>query len=381
MKVWILNGPMNAGGTESLIMELLRNRDERVDVKLIIHSPNGKNQGIYDEEIKALGIERYDLPSVGSVGEKAYAKVFKALVDKIGKPDVIHSNMNAVGGIICKVAKRYGIEQRIVHCHADIKYKGSRLSVIKSEIGLWLMKKYVNKYANHYWACSEAAAKRLFYKGKNTTVIPNVIDVRKYAFSEEKRRVEREKLGITEEIIAVGAVGRIAPIKNYETIINAVSILKSKNKNVHFYCYGGVVDDLYHQTLLSLAEEKGVKERIHFLGVSSKINENLNAFDVYVMPSITEGLGISALEAQAIGLPTIISTGVPKETDMGLGIVERVSVEDANAWAEKILSSNKVKPDSDKILSAFIEKGYDSKTTCKKIYQKYIDMVSDNELN
>lgn len=376
MTIWILNGPMNAGGTESLIMELLRNKDERVDVKLIIHSPNGKNQGVYDAEIKSLGIERYDLPSVGSVGQKAYAKAFKALIDKIGKPDVIHSNMNAVGGIICKVAKKCGIKNRIVHCHADIKYKGSRLSVIKSELILWLMKKYVNKYANHFWACSDAAAKRLFYKGKNTTVIPNVIDVRKYVFNDETRVKERSLLDIDDSVLAVGAVGRIAPIKNYETIINAISVLKNENKNANFYCYGGVVDEPYYQTLLKFAEEKGVRERIHFLGVSDKINEKLTAFDVYVMPSHTEGLGISALEAQATGLPTILSTGVPMETDMGIGIVNRVDPTDINGWAEKIANSKKLEIPFNDILNAFIDKGYDSKAKCKEIYQKYIDMVN-----
>ena len=375
MKVWILNGPMNAGGTESLIMELLRNRDERVDVKLIIHSSNGKNQGLYDEEIKSLGVERHDLPSVGSVGAKAYAKAFKALVDKIGKPDVIHSNMNAVGGIICKVAKKCGIKNRIVHCHADIKYKGSKLSVLKSEIGLWIMKKYVNKFANHYWACSEAAANRLFYKGKKTTVIPNVIDVRKYLFNEQERTKQRKLLGVDDNVLAVGAVGRIAPIKNYETIINAISLVKDNPKNVNFYCYGGIVDQVYYNTLTNLASEKGVKDRVHFLGVSDKINEKLTAFDVFVMPSFTEGLGISALEAQATGLPIIIST------DMGIGIVERVNPTDVNGWAEKIITSDRKEIDFEKILDAFIQKGYDSKSTCKNIYQKYIDMVKGNEIN
>ncbi len=375
MTIWILNGPMNAGGTESLIMELLRNKDERVDVKLIIHSANGKNKGVYDEEIKSLGIERYDLPSVGSVGKKEYAKAFKSLVDKLGKPDVIHSNMNAVGGIICKVAKKCGIKNRIVHCHADIKYKGSKLNVLKSELILWFMKKYVNKYANHFWACSDAAARRLFYKDKKTTVIPNVIDVRKYAFNEEMRLKERRLLGIDNSVLAVGSVGRIAPIKNYETIIKAISILKNENINAHFYCYGGIVNETYYQTLLNLAGEKGVKDRIHFLGVSDKVNEKLTAFDVYVMPSYTEGLGISALEAQATGLPTILSTGVPMETDMGIGIVNRVDPTDINGWAEKIANSKKIEIEFNTILNAFIDKGYDSKSKCREIYQKYIDMV------
>lgn len=373
--VWILNGPMNAGGTESLIMELLRNKDSQVDVKLIIHSANNQNAGVYDEEIQKLGIPVYYLPSVGSVGINHYEKAFRALVEEIGKPNIIHSNMNAVGGLICKVAKKCGIPSRIVHCHADIKYRGSALSRLKSELGLYIMKKYVNKYANYYWACSEAAARRLFYKDKKYIVIPNMIHVQKYFHDNEKREQQRAKLNIHENTIAVGAVGRVAPIKNYEVIIDAISILKQRGVNAQFYCYGNIVNETYFNSLRKRIEERSISDRVHFLGNSMEISANLNAFDIYVMPSTTEGLGISALEAQAAGLPTLLSTGVPKETDMGLGLVQRVETNDPNSWAEKIINSQAVSLDKELILQAFQKKGYDSKTKCKEIYQMYINMV------
>lgn len=375
MVIWILNGPMNLGGTESLIMELLRNKDKNVDVKLVIHSSTDNNHGVYDEEIKELGIPRYDLPSVGSVGVKKYKKAFKNLIEEIGMPDVIHSNMNAVGGIICKVAKRCGIKHRIVHCHAEIKYKGSRLSVLKNELALWVMKKYVNKYANHFWACSKAAAKRLFYKSKKTVIIPNVINVGKYFCSEATRNIERQTLNILSDVLAVGAVGRIASIKNYETIIKAISILKKEGTNAHFYCYGGIVDEQYYNLLLDLIKQQEVEDRIHFLGVSTNINEKLKAFDVYVMPSISEGLGISALEAQASGLPVLLSKGVPAETDMGIGTVKRIETNIAKEWAAAIKDSKIKDLSEETILSAFVKKGYDSKTKCKEIYKLYKDMV------
>ena len=375
MEVWILNGPMNAGGAESLIMELLRNKDSRVNVKLIVHSANNQSAGVYDEEIKKLNIPVYYLPSVGSVGVKNYEKAFKALIDKIGKPDVIHSNMNAVGGFICKVAKKCGIENRIVHCHADIRYRGSMLSRLKSEIGLFIMKKYVNAYANQFWACSEAAAKRLFYKNKKYTVIPNVIDVQKYFHDDDKRVGERAKLNIADNEIAVGAVGRVAPIKNYEVIIDAISILKNRGVNARFYCYGGIVSEEYFNSLKTRVQEKGVSDSVRFLGNSMAINENLNAFDVFVMPSITEGLGISALEAQASGLQTLLSTGVPVEADMGLGLVKKIKPDDAEGWADNIAKFKRINIDKKDVLKAFQNKGYDSKTKCGEIYEAYIDMV------
>lgn len=375
MTVWILNGPMNLGGTESLIMELLRNKSDDVDVKMIIHAEKSKAQGVYDEEIQRLGIPKYELPSVGSVGLKAYAKAFKQLVNQIGKPDVIHSNMNAVGGMICKVAKECGIEQRIVHCHADIKYRGSLITRVKSEAGLCLMKKYVNKYANHFWACSEAAARRLFYNYQKAVIIPNVINVEKYLHDDEKRMVERQRIEATEDVIAVGAVGRIVPIKNYETIIDAISILKNRGTKAHFYCYGAAASTQYFGDLQEYISQKNVADRIHFLGNSTSINDRLNAFDVYVMPSISEGLGISALEAQAAGLPTLLSMGVPAETDMEIGNVQRVETLDAEAWANAIENSSMARIGEEKIVAAFNKKGFNARTKCAEIYQMYKDMV------
>lgn len=369
--IWILNGIMNAGGTESLIMELLRNKPSDADVRMIIHSGNGDFSGAFDDEIRALGIPMYYLPSVGSVGERKYSVAFGKLVSEIGKPDVIHSNMNAVGGVIAKVAKKYRIPVRIVHCHADIRYRGSKLSILKNEIALFLMKIFVNRYATDFWACSAPAAKRLFYKNKKYVVIPNVIDAEKYLPSDEKRELERAALEITTDMVAVGSVGRIAPIKNYELVLDALSILKNEGVNAHFYCYGRADNAQYFASLNEKAKLLGITDRVHFLGNSSEIFNKLNAFDVFCMTSITEGLGISALEAQANGCPCVLSTGVPLETDVGLGIVDRVETKDAKALAEAIKSAKRSKISDSVILEKFREAGYDSKAKCKDIYAMY----------
>lgn len=375
--VWILNGAMNAGGTESLIMELLRNKPNTVDVRLVIHSSSGDFSGVYDDEIKALNIPVSHLPAYGAVGYKSYARAFNSLVEEVGLPDVIHSNMNAVGGFIAKVAKKAGVKSRIVHCHADIKYRGSKLSIIKSELALAVMKTYVNRYANNYWACSDAAARRLFYKNKKTVVIPNVIDVEKYLSSPEKKLAEKALLGVDKNALIVGAVGRIAPIKNYEVIIKAIQKLKSNGKNVHFIVYGRAADENYFNSLKNLADELGVVENVHFLGNSTRISDAISAFDVFVMPSITEGLGISALEAQAAGIPTVLSNGVPSETDMGLSLISRADANDVDAWANAIENANVKAVDSEEIIKAFNEKGYNSKTKCGEIYTAYEKMKAE----
>lgn len=378
--IWEMNGPMNQGGTESLIMEMLRNKPDNVEVRMVIHSGNGNFEGAYDNEIKNLGITMYYLPSVGSVGYSKYKEALSELVKRTEMPDVIHSHMNAVGGLIAKAAKSCGINNRIVHCHANIKYQGSKLRILKSECLLWLMKIFVNKYANYFWACSNDAAKRLFGKNKKYTVISNTIDARKYLNSRSKRTQARNRLGIEDERVIVGAVGRIARIKNYEVIIDALSVLKKRGIDAHFCCYGRIVDEKYFNELKDRAKEKNVHERIAFLGGSNKIFDDIVAFDIFVMPSITEGLGISALEAQAAGLQAILSTGVPEETDMGLGLVKRVSPYNPVEWANAIENRESNKIENDRILNAFQMRGFDSKSKISEIYDMYITMSEENRM-
>ena len=98
--VWEMNGVMNSGGTESLIMEFCRNKPNDINLILIIHSETTNFSGIHDKEIHSLGIKTYFLPSVGSVGIKKYVGEFKGLCDRIGKPDIVHSHINGIGGII-----------------------------------------------------------------------------------------------------------------------------------------------------------------------------------------------------------------------------------------------------------------------------------------
>lgn len=379
--VWQMNGVMNAGGTESLIMELFRHSVPIIKNVLVVHFADRNEEGIYDEEIRSLGIDIYYLPSIGSSGYNNYKKAFGELIDKIGKPDIIHSHINALGGIISTIAKSYKIDYRIVHCHADIHYRGSLLSRIKSEIILQGLRVLVNTNGTHFWACSEQAANRLFYHGKKHAIIPNVINVNKFLDARKNRDKNRFLFEIDCDSIIVGSIGRIAPIKNYETILDAIAILNKNNKKVVFYCIGRIADKKYYQSLIIKINDLKIEDNVIFVGNSAEVEKWLSTFDVFLMPSISEGLGISALEAQATGILTFLSEGIPNITDIGIGLVSRVSTCDALAWAENIIgSANKHSYISDSdIKSAFVKKGFDADTECQKIYKMY-ELIVRGEL-
>lgn len=376
--IWEMNGIMNAGGTESLIMEIFRHKTDAVNYKLIAHYPCKPESGMFDNEISQIGIPIEYLPSVGSVGYRKYEQALNSLIKRIGKPDVVHIHMNAVGGLIAKACRNNGIDYRIIHCHADIRYRGSNVQNFISECKLAIMKGYVRKYGTSFWACSEEAAKRLFGSLK-ARVIPNCIDVEKYIGTAQKKKERRKKYGFDEEAYVIGAIGRVAKIKSYETMIQALPLVIDLIPNAHFVCFGRADDTGYYNDLQALANRLKVEQHVHFMGNSTEVNEDIQLFDCFVMPSVTEGFGMAALEAQAAGLRTIVSSGVPEGVDMGLGLVSRQTVGDVDGWAKELSKRVPCCVDKHSILHAFAQKGYSAVSEVRKIEKMYTEMVGNNK--
>ena len=367
--VLIATGVMNAGGAETLIMELLRKRQGQIRYVLLIHHSGPVAAGVYDGEIRSLGVPMYYIPAVGDVGVRRYTALFLERVREIGGVDILHSHLNAVGGLIARAAKKAGIRRRIIHCHADITFTGSRRSIAVNELKLRYMKRFVSRYGTDFWACSEAAGLRLFGR-RPAVVIPNVIDVPKYLGGADKTRAAKQRLGLEHELI-LGAVGRIAPIKNYEFALETLAGLRDRGVDAAFVCYGRVANEEYYGKLCALARERGLTPYVHFPGNSQQVSEDLAAFDVFLMPSKSEGFGMAAIEAQAAGLPVLVSEGVPSIVDAGLGTIRFLPL-DAGRWVEAICGLHGfTPPDRERILAAFREHGFDAAYAVQEIEKRY----------
>lgn len=374
IKVLVATGTMNAGGAETIIMEQFRQKTDAVEYTVLIHYAGKISEGLYDGEIKNLNIPVIYIYSVGSLGERRYIDEFCQMVEKYGPFDVVHSHLNAIGGVIAKASKKAGIKSRIVHCHADITFKGNWLDRMINEFKLQYMRVYIDKYANQFWACSEDAAKRLFYQKRlqNSVVIPNIIDVSKYLTDETIVSGAKAKFRLQDKKV-IGAVGRIAKIKNYEFIVDLLKSLKDKGQIFDFVCFGRIVDEEYYEDIVHKAKKLGVYEQLHFFGNSTDIAFDIHCFDIFVMPSFSEGFGMASIEAQAAGIPSIVSKGVPDIVDVGAGLIQFISTEDMDTWIRCILKISKKKPviDNQFLVECFDKKGFNSVTTARKIEQKY----------
>lgn len=374
--VLVATGIMNAGGTETLIMELLRHQTGKVRYIMLIHYAGEITKGVFDDEIRDLNVPIVYIKSVSDLGIKGYCHEFKKVVSEIGPVDIIHSHLNAIGGIICMAAKQVGIKHRICHCHANICFNSGLIHRLKQETMLQISRILISIYGTQFWACSYEAWKRLFYPWKKKVVIPNIIDVGKYLSQPSEHEAAKAVIGMSGKLV-IGSVGRVAHIKNYELALQIVACLKRRGVEVHFVCYGrfDAQGDVYCAELLAMAGELGIANRVHFMGNTNQVFKDIKAFDVFLMTSRTEGFGMAAIEAQAAGIPSLLSVGIPRIVDIEAGYVTFLPFENVDVWADAVIKASvATTPANDTIVECFEKKGYNSVTRVKWIEEQYVDL-------
>lgn len=355
---------MQRGGLETLIMNCYRHIDrEKMQFDFIVHRDFRAD---YDDEIEALGGKIYRLPRLNpfSPGYK------KALLDFFrSHPEykVVHCHLDCMSAIPLAAAKKCGVPVRISHAHSsnqerDLKYPLKRLYMRK-----------IPGAATHFFACSKEAGEWMF-PGQNVTIINNGIDTEQFAYRPEIRDKVRRELSLHDELV-LGHVGRFEPVKNHDFLVDIFQQVHEKNWNSVLLLAGsGPLEDAIKRK----AEQLGLSECVRFLGVRSDVNRILQAVDVFVLPSVYEGLGIAAVEAQTAGARCVVADTVPRVCAM-TNLVEFVSLKEIAAhWADMILQPSESARTShaDEIQSA----GYDIQVTADWLFDFYAEQELRNDV-
>jgi len=357
---------MDFGGVETLLMEIYRNIDrEKIQFDFLCHN---SSDGKYVEEIKKLGGRIYQVNSIlRSGGAIRYQHNLRRFFKQHSEYRIVHSHKNAQNGLILKAAKDAGIPIRISHSHiANREY--SRFTEYYYNYSI----RRIKKDATDYFACSMAAA-RCMYQDKRiidkTIVINNSIDIEKFKFSDNSRKTIRENLNIENDIVFVH-VGRFMEQKNHKFLIDIFSEIEKQIHNVKLLLIG---EGVLMPQIKQQADELGISEKIIYLGSKSNVQDYLSASDMFLFPSLFEGLGIVLIEAQANGLPCIISKDViPEEADVGAGLVKRVSLsQSAESWANECLNSVE-RINSEIAQKAVYDAGYDIKEITRRLQTFYL---------
>lgn len=355
------------GGTESFWMNYYRHIDRsKVQFDFLVESTS---KIINKEEIESMGGRVIIIPSY-----KNPIKYVKTLTRffKENKYDIVHSNMNALSVFTLKAAKKAGIKIRIAHSHATTSKKEVLRNIAKQ-----ILKKFSKKYATHYFAVSDVAARWLF---GNKTVdngkvyFINSFDVSKYLFDKIARQKLREKLNIKDDEIVIGNIGRMVQTKNQEFVIKLFAELSKCHPNYKLI-FGG--EGPLKEELANSSKKYHVDEKVIFYGADENIAKLYSALDLYIFPSLYEGLGLTLLEAQASGLPCLASTGVSQETKI-LDEVRYLDLkEDLSIWIKNIEDLLNIDVNREQCGDKCMASSFAIESSAKELMKIYFDLLSE----
>ncbi len=224
-------------------------------------------------------------------------------------------------------------------------------------------------YLTHLFMCGAESGRWLYGKENENRFIMlnNAVDASAYTYNPAKRTEMRLQLELTDEL-AVGHVGRFNQQKNHPFLLEIFAALLKKEPNAVLLLVGGGTD---MQRIQAKAQTLGVAEKVRFLGVRSDVTDLMQAMDVFVFPSLYEGLGIALIEAQAAGLPCVVSDTIPHEAYL-TDLVDSESLSaPAEKWAEKILAKQAI-PRTDR-RTEIAAHGFDITTEAVKLQEFYIN--------
>lgn len=323
----------------------------------------------YQNEIKRLGGKTYKIgkPKLNTkyINEvdaffKLYGNQYKAL----------HCHPIYTSVIFGFFAQKNNINNVIQHSHSS-KYSNNKLGNIRNNLLSYLFR----FSANHYMACSEEAKtlfKNKIKKGKEVILINNAIDTNKFTYNNKNRITVRKEYNINEESFVIGNVGRFSIEKNHDYLIELFREVTLINNNSILLLagVGPLKNDIQNKV-----KRLNLEEKVIFTGLRSDINRLLNAMDVFILPSLFEGLGIVAIESQASGIPTFCSKGVPESafiTSLAISFDLESKLKDT---AQKIVSyKNYKEKNTTDITNKIVENGYDISIESKKLEKFYLSL-------
>lgn len=365
-------GRMVGGGVEATVMNHYRHIDHsRVQFDFIVQEDSTK---IPQDEITSLGGHVYKIPSY--THPLAYVRACEKIFADT-HPDIVHSNMNAMSILPLLAAKKAGVKIRIAHSHSTANPHEPIKTVAKN-----ILRPFSKVYPTVLAACSEHAAEWLFGHEAATNgtvhIIHNAIELDRFSFDVEKRNSIRHNLGINENILLIGQVGRLCTQKNQWFSLKIFSRLLLRNDNAILVFLGSGDDSV---KLQSRAKELGIADKVKFAGIQDDTSLWYSAFDVLLFPSTYEGLGMACIEAQASDLPIVASTEVPSEAVIISERVKRIALETGyEKWSEEILAA--AMSHSSKSRSSQVERlkqsGYDINQSASDLADWYEQLVESS---
>lgn len=349
---------MRAAGIENFIMNLYRQIDRsKIQFDFVVHT---KEPQVYDSEIEQLGGKIYRLTYKDDKNFFKYIKDLNQLFSQHPEYRIVHGNMQSMMPVYLHIAKKHKIPVRIAHAH-NSDYEKS----VKGFV-LHLLSKFTKYESTTNFACSNEAAEYLFSDQKYH-FIPNAIDANKFKFNANSRAKIRKQLNLSDDDILIGHIGRFEKQKNHNRLIEIFRIVHASNPKFKLMLIGS--GKLQNQ-IKRRVEKANLSNSVIFIGEIEKVSDYYNAMDIFILPSLYEGLPVTLIEAQFANLNCVVSDNITKQaklTDQTLYIDLR---ENNKKWAKYL---NEIACNTQRTLntSSLENKTFDIKNTAPKIQAKY----------
>lgn len=356
---------LEMGGSQSMVMNIYRAIDrKKLQFDFIVDHPDRSSE--LRKEIESLGGRVYSFPTFKGINIAQIRKAWDRFFTDHPEYKILHTHSRSYASVYLPIAKKHGLVT-ISHAHSTSNGNGI-LAFVKNAM------QYPIRYqADYMFACSEEAGRWLFgdkaVQSDRFKVMPNAIDVQKFKYNEEIRNKMRKTITNKNEII-IGHVGRLTKLKNQSYLIHICELLRGKGIDYKMVFIGTGEDK---DSLIQLVKKKHLEDSIIFKGSQDNVNEWMQAFDVFAFPSLYEGLGIVAIEAQTASLPTLCSENVPAEANISSNFIQ-VPLSNPGKWAEII---SKIEPKSRIDTSQVaLDAGYDIKSSALEFQEFYIRKVN-----
>ena len=368
--------PLSYGGQEAFILNMARNFKSG-QAEYTFATPFGADNTALLSLIKEknYGLIHLNYPFYTPL-RKLHIKRGIKQIFKQQSFDVIHIHSGSLYTLLhaAKIAKKNNVKCVLVHSHIAGGGLSFKYKLIKA-----YSDKRIEKYADGFLACSVMAAQRKFpasvIEKKRYAVINNGIDSQRYVFSSAVREEYRRKLGIGEDELTLCHIGRFELQKNHGFLIETAKLLAEKGKRFRLLLIG---DGPLKEEMTEKVARAGLSDAVSFLGLRDDIPALLMASDVFLFPSLFEGLGIVAIEAQGTGLPTLCSPAIPREAAF-TDLVSFVDIASPALWADAVLQARKAPLPREEYAKALLGAHYDAKESAALLEKIYLTGQVDYE--
>lgn len=329
IRVLHIFGALNPGGVETLVMNIYRCID-RQKVQFDFALTEGQ-KSFFDDEVLSLGGRIFYFDK-----SKSMMSNLSHIFETEGPFKVMHSHVYFFSGAVLRNAKKHGVPVRIAHAHNT---SFGQIYTLKRRAYEWLMRKLILQNATDLLGCSTDACRFVFgsdcMEDPRCSVMYNGFDVDAFAYNKASGDKIRKQYGIEDKLV-VGHVGRFEDQKNHAQLVEQFAAIKKLREDAVLLCVG-------RGSLMSATREKceklGISESVIFAGAQKDTPSYYSAMDVFLFPSLYEGLGSVLIEAQANGLHVVTSkTVVPDDIDVTGNAVFVPLDASAETWANMVLA-------------------------------------------